>query len=107
MPPEPTGRTSATERLEAVVAGRVQGVGFRWFVRAEAERLGLGGWVANEPDGTVRVVAEGDPDAISELVARLGEGPRGARVASVRVERGPARETFDGFGIRSGWHGGD
>lgn len=107
MRPDPNERAGTAERLEAMVSGRVQGVGFRWFVRAEAERLGLGGWVANESDGTVRVVAEGESGAIDELVDRLKEGPRGARVADVRVERGPARNAFDGFGIRSGWHGGD
>ena len=50
------------QRLVATVRGMVQGVGFRWFVQREAARLGLDGWVANQVDGSVEVVAEG-PDA--------------------------------------------
>jgi acylphosphatase len=95
------------ERLDAVVSGRVQGVGFRWFVRDAADALGLTGWVANEPGGTVRVVAEGPGDALDGLEDDLRRGPPGASVAAVRATRSPATGEFDGFGIRSGWHGGD
>ncbi|HEU4671555.1 MAG TPA: acylphosphatase [Candidatus Limnocylindrales bacterium] len=99
--------SDGAERLDATVSGRVQGVGFRWFVRDEAERMGLTGWVANEPGGTVRVVAEGDPEAIAQLVERLRQGPPGAHVGDLRFDRRPATGEFDAFGIRSGWHGGD
>jgi acylphosphatase len=95
------------ERLEAVVRGDVQGVGFRWFVRRAAGDLDLKGWVANEPDGSVRVVAEGRAVALDQLVGRLRTGPPGAAVEDVRVERGSPVGRFDGFTIRSGSHPGD
>jgi acylphosphatase len=93
-----TARPGA-ERLEAVVAGRVQGVGFRYFVRQTAGRLGLAGWVRNEPDGSVRVVAEGPPAALAALELALHEGPAGAAVRDVRASRGPATGAFDGFDV--------
>jgi acylphosphatase len=70
----------------------VQGVGFRAATRREGQRLGLAGWVRNLPDGTVEVVAEGEGGTrLEALVAFLGEGPRGARVAGVDVIWEPAR----------------
>lgn len=77
-------------RVEAVVAGHVQGVGFRWFVQREAQALGVAGWVRNEPDGTVSLVAEGPQEALDALVARLHEGPPSASVASMRTVWGEA-----------------
>lgn len=70
-------------RLHAVVTGRVQGVGFRWFVRERATRLDLAGWVRNLADGTVELEAEGDADAIELLKGELARGPEGASVASI------------------------
>ncbi len=67
-------------RLEVTVAGRVQGVGFRWFTVRQALALGLVGWVRNLPDGRVRVVAEGPRDAAEALLAWLNRGPDRARV---------------------------
>ena len=66
-----------------LIAGRVQGVGFRAFVRSEAHRLGLDGWVRNLPDGRVEAVASGAPEAIAGLRERLRKGPLGARVTAV------------------------
>jgi acylphosphatase len=60
-----------TERLTAVVSGRVQGVGFRYFVRRRAEPLGLVGTATNRPDGSVEVVAEGSRAALEELLSAL------------------------------------
>lgn len=65
------------------VNGRVQGVGFRWWTRSLATRLGLSGSVANLPDGSVAVHARGPEERLAELHARLTDGPPGARVASV------------------------
>jgi acylphosphatase len=96
-----------TERLEAVVRGFVQGVGFRWFVVRRATQLGLTGWTANEPDGTVSVVAEGRPAALDELLAALGSGPNGASVERVDSLRLPAVGGLPGFTIRVGGHLGD
>lgn len=66
-----------------VVRGRVQGVGFRWFVLQEAAGLDLGGFVQNLPDGSVEVVASGPDFALGQLEQALAHGPRGARVDSV------------------------
>lgn len=70
-------------RLHAVVRGRVQGVGFRWFVREEARKLGLAGCVANRRDGTVEVEAEGPAEAIASLERVLERGPEHAVVDGV------------------------
>jgi acylphosphatase len=67
------------------VEGRVQGVGFRWFVQREAADLGLHGWVRNTDDGHVEVVAAGPPEVMEELEAALRSGSRGSRVDRVRV----------------------
>lgn len=88
------------ERLTARVAGRVQGVGFRWWVRRHAEGLGLVGWVMNGDDErSVDVVAEGAEPALVELERLLRVGPSGALVDSVEAHRGPASGEFDRFGI--------
>jgi len=73
-------------RLRATVHGRVQGVGFRAYTAAEGRRLGLSGWVRNELDGTVSVVAEGSGPALEALLAWLHRGPPLARVTSVDAE---------------------
>ena len=94
-------------RLDAVVSGRVQGVGFRWFVVEAAESRGLTGWVANLPDGRVRTVAEGPRPALEDLLDQLERGPAGARVSGVEAAWLPATNEFERFAIRSGGHGGD
>lgn len=96
-----------TIRLEATVRGVVQGVGFRWFVVREARRLDLTGWVANEHDGTVRVVAEGPPDRIAALRSALDAGPAGALVERVSAVEMPATGTLREFTVRSAGHAGD
>ena len=63
-----------------LVKGRVQGVGFRWFVHREAAEIGLRGWVKNTDDGHVEVVAAGDEQQMQELEAALHQGSRGSRV---------------------------
>jgi len=69
-----------------VVKGRVQGVGFRWFVEREARLLGVGGWVRNREDGAVEVLASGTRAQLSSLYDRLREGPRAARIDGVEVD---------------------
>ena len=69
-----------------LVRGRVQGVGFRWFVARAAQKLGLTGHVRNLPDGRVEVVASGEPAELDRLSEALAEGPPGAVVAGVHVE---------------------
>jgi len=70
-------------RLHVRISGRVQGVGFRWFVREEARRLGLSGWVTNLPSGDVEVRASGEDRAVARLRRALEVGPTGAEVSSV------------------------
>jgi acylphosphatase len=70
-------------RLHVLVRGRVQGVGFRWFVREAARDLGLAGWVRNRPDGAVEVAAEGDARMLERLRDTLRAGPSGASVTAV------------------------
>lgn len=74
-------------RVRALVRGRVQGVGFRAFVLRHAGDLGVSGTVANRPDGTLEVVAEGDRSAVDLLVECLCRGPLGARVDHLEVRR--------------------
>lgn len=73
----------SNKRLEALVRGRVQAVGFRAFAQARAVRLGLVGYVRNTPSGDVEVVAEGPEQRLQALLEDLRRGPRGARVESV------------------------
>lgn len=85
--------------IRAVVAGTVQGVGFREAARGRAGKLGVLGWVRNADDGTVVSHAEGTRDAIDAFAAFLDEGPRGARVRQVTVEEVPV-EGHEQFAIR-------
>lgn len=70
-------------RIHVVVRGRVQGVGFRWFVREAARGAQLAGWVRNCRDGAVEVEAEGPAAALEAFRATIARGPDGAVVASV------------------------
>jgi acylphosphatase len=72
-------------RRRIVISGRVQGVFFRDSTRRRAESLGVAGWASNLPDGSVEVVAEGEPDAVEQLVAFCRSGPRRAEVDDVDV----------------------
>jgi acylphosphatase len=94
-------------RLDATVTGRVQGVGFRYFVLREAMDLGLDGWVANTRGGSVRCVAEGPRTRLDVLLERLREGPPAAIVDHVSEAFMPATGTLGPFSVRSGAHGGD
>jgi len=86
-----------------IVTGRVQGVGFRWFVEREANALGLGGWVRNTDSGAVEVLATGTADQLARLRRALQQGPRAARVDEVQEfeEEPEANETS--FRIEGAW----
>ncbi len=105
MPGDP--ESMARTRLVALVRGRVQGVGYRVFAFREARLLELDGFVSNEPDGTVRVVAEGTRRDLESLLERLAEGPPAALVDRVVERWEPARDPGTGFRIESGAHRGD
>src|SRR5246500_4355197 len=68
------------EARRFLVRGRLQGVGFRWFVEREAHMLGIAGWVRNNADGAVEVFAQGTSEQLASLRSRLQQGPRAARV---------------------------
>ena len=86
-----------------VVRGRVQGVGFRFFVEREAHMLGIAGWVRNNADGTVEVLAMGTPEQLMGLRGRLRAGPRAARVDAVDVEPAQAPPNLKTFAIEGAW----
>jgi DNA ligase D-like protein (predicted 3'-phosphoesterase) len=90
--------------VRAVVRGEVQGVGYRYATVAEAQRLGLMGWIRNGEDGSVLVHAEGPELAVAELVSFLREGPAGARVTDVEVEplKVEGHEQFAVRGVSAG-----
>ena len=91
---------ASAERLQAVVTGLVQGVNFRNYTRGEAARLGLGGWVRNQRDGSVEVLAEGPRPALEQLLAWLHHGPPAAQVDSVKAEWRLATGEFRRFDVR-------
>jgi acylphosphatase len=95
--------TADVQARRFVVRGRVQGVGFRWFVEREAHMLQIAGWVRNNHDGSVEVLAQGTRDQLLGLRSRLREGPRAARVDAVEeVEAQPAAN-ISSFRIEGAW----
>lgn len=88
------------QRLLATVYGRVQGVGFRAYTQQEANRLGVVGWVANQWDGSVRVVAEGPDAALRRLATWLHHGPPSAHVDRVEVAWEDGSGEYRGFQVR-------
>ena len=91
---ESLGRITPTGTiLHVIVHGRVQGVGFRWFVRTEARRLGLAGWVRNVPDGTVELRASGIAQFLSALEQAIQRGPEGAAVTHILQVETPAPDS--------------
>jgi acylphosphatase len=88
------------KRLHATVRGRVQGVGFRAFAAHEARSLGLAGWVRNEPDGSVAVMAQGKADAVDAFLAWLRRGPPSAHVTAVEPAWLTPGEDLASFEIR-------
>ncbi len=87
------------KRLTAIVHGRVQGVCFRDYTQQEATRLKVTGWVANLPNGTVKVVAEGAEAALRQLEKWLHKGSPAARVAQVDVQWSAATTQFERFDV--------
>jgi acylphosphatase len=75
----------STKRVQVIVRGRVTGVFFRAATQREAKRLGITGWVKNRPDGAIEMVAEGEEEAIKEMVSWANHGPSAARVDGVDV----------------------
>ena len=93
---------SSIQARRFLVRGRVQGVGFRWFVEREAHILKIAGWVRNNPDSTVEVLAQGTRDQLAGLHSRLREGPRAARVDEVAVNEDEPIPGLTSFQIQGG-----
>jgi acylphosphatase len=102
-----SSRPGDLARLEATVHGRVQGVGYRYFVVSEAMDLGLTGWCANEQDGSVHVVAEGPRVDLERFLRILQGGPIMADVAWVDTVWMAHTGRWTSFGIESSGHRGD
>lgn len=86
-----------TRRLK--ISGRVQGVGFRYYVHRHAQRLGVTGWVRNCRDGSVEAVVQGNDQAIAEIIAAVRRGPRSSAVSEVDVS--DAEGNYAEFEVRS------
>lgn len=92
------GLSSSRVRIRA--EGRVQGVGFRYFVYRNAKKLGVKGWVKNTSDGAVEAVFEGEASGVENLVSLCRGGPPGASVEDLKVEREDFRGEFKEFGLK-------
>ncbi len=88
------------KRINVVVRGRVQGVGFRYFVLRVAGKLGVTGWVRNAGNGNVEAVAQGPAQTLERFVQQLREGPPGAYVQNVSVQWEEPEESLTGFELR-------
>jgi acylphosphatase len=88
------------QRLTLRVLGTVQGVGFRFYIRKVAAGLSIAGWVRNEADGTVTIVAEGPVEELNKLLEAVREGPAASDVDDVEVSWTTAFGDFEGFHVK-------
>lgn len=86
-------------RVHLKIHGKVQGVFFRATAKEKAEELGLVGWVKNNPQGAVEIIAEGDREDLESYVTWCNSGPRNSRVDNVSVKWGNCEEEFEEFKI--------
>jgi acylphosphatase len=87
-------------QYEIIITGRVQGVGFRYFVQKRANEFNIKGWVKNERDGSVLVMAQGEEKDVETFLEHLKIGPSMARVHKVEKNEMPELEDFTDFSIR-------
>lgn len=83
-----------------IIYGQVQGVGFRFFTWREAQRLGITGWVKNQRDGSVAVVAQGSEQQLAQFSAWLQQGPKTATVTHVESYPLPQETNYSDFQIK-------
>lgn len=88
------------KRVEIIVHGRVHGVSFRYYTREMAERLNLLGWARNEPEGSVKIIAQGKNEDLSLLIEWAKEGPRHAQVEKIETRWLEAGDDLRGFEVR-------
>lgn len=87
-------------RIHVIIQGRVQGVGFRFFVQKNAKRLSLTGWTRNKLNQSVEVVAEGSPSNLEEFLKELQQGPVSSEVTNINTDWGNYSGEFKRFRIR-------
>jgi acylphosphatase len=90
----------ANQQLHAIVAGHVQGIGFRYFVLEVAQQLQLTGWVRNLVNGNVELIAEGNRTDLDKLYSAIRSGSPGSLVINIVIDWLPAENTFTIFSIR-------
>lgn len=95
-------RSGSEASFRAIITGRVQGVGFRWFVQDRADELGVRGSVCNRRDGSVEVQAAGDRKTLDEFLALLRRGPSASRVDDVSIDWEFPPPSEEGFRIARG-----
>jgi len=88
-----------TQKLR--IRGQVQGVGYRYALRQEAQRRGVAGWVRNRTDGTVEALLQGSPERVAELIAWARRGPPASRVDDVQIEPTHEEPEHTGFDLRA------
>lgn len=91
---------SAEKNLHATISGRVQGVGFRYFVQVKANTIAITGWVRNRWDGTVEVMAQGERKNLESFLSAIRKGPSGANVTNIEVEWLEQDGEFTDFRVR-------
>ncbi|MBI3855294.1 MAG: acylphosphatase [Planctomycetes bacterium] len=87
-------------RARLLISGIVQGVGYRWSCRREAQGLGLTGWVRNLPDGRVEALLQGTREQVEQMIKWCYRGPEESRVSDIAVSYEEGPEEFRDFGIR-------
>ena len=81
------------------ITGKVQGVGFRYFVLRQAQELGITGWVSNKPNGDVEALAQGDKEDLDQFIAKVKQGPSLSRVDDVILNWEDGQENYTSFEI--------
>ena len=81
------------------ITGKVQGVGFRFFVQQQAQKLGINGWVSNKSNGDVEALAQGEKADLEQFIAKIKEGPSFSRIDNVNLEWMNKGEQYFGFEI--------
>ena len=88
------------QQVRLIVSGRVQGVGFRWSTKHEADQLGLTGYVRNMPNGNVEIVAQGPQAAVEGLISWSKHGPSHSHVSNVDVDEFKSQIRYTNFSIQ-------
>ena len=86
-------------RVEALIKGMVQGVGYRWFATRAASKYSISGYITNLTNGDVKTVVEGEQGMVSDFLKELRTGPPSASVSGIQIEKGEYTGEYKGFGV--------